>query len=226
MGRAARARTRSGCRPSTSSPSRGSRARPSRRSGCPAMAWMPPYVAHVPTASTASAFGARRSSHSLVVIGWSVVGVVAEAAPVALALDRLVGDRALDDEHERLELAAVGLEEPLDEVVGAADRAALEVDQRPVHRDLRQAREGAEGDLLDARLRGRGEGDRVAVAAEPGVDPEDVDDGLVRRGFGSRSHSLLPAASRSSRRMTPVPRLGARHRIHSPVPAPVCERRQ
>ena len=34
VGRAARARTRSGCRPSTSSPSRGSRARPWPRSGC------------------------------------------------------------------------------------------------------------------------------------------------------------------------------------------------
>src|SRR5215216_1874546 len=31
--------------------------------------------------------------------GLAGVGVVAEAAPVALALDRLVGDRALDDQH-------------------------------------------------------------------------------------------------------------------------------
>ena len=50
--------------------------------------------------------------------------VVAEAAPVALAGELLVGDRTLDDEHERLQLAAVGLAEPLEEVVGAADRAA------------------------------------------------------------------------------------------------------
>ncbi len=52
------------------------------------------------------------------------LGVVAEAAPVALGLDRLVRDRPLDDEHERLQLAALGLEEPLDERVGALVRAA------------------------------------------------------------------------------------------------------
>src|SRR5438132_1267061 len=45
--------------------------------------------------------------------------VVSEAAPVALGLDRLVRDRTLDHQHERLEFAAVGLVPPLDEVVGA-----------------------------------------------------------------------------------------------------------
>ena len=34
------------------------------------IAGTPPYVAHVPTATTAAAFGARRSIHSLTVIGW------------------------------------------------------------------------------------------------------------------------------------------------------------
>ena len=38
--------------------------------------------------------------------------------------------------------------------------------------------QGAERDLLDAGLRRAGQGDRVAVAAQPGVDPQDVDDGL------------------------------------------------
>jgi hypothetical protein len=42
--------------------------------------------------------------------------VVAEAAPVALVLECLVGDRPLDDEDERLQLAPVGLEELLQEV--------------------------------------------------------------------------------------------------------------
>ena len=78
----------------------------------------------------------------VVVIGWPVAGLLPNAAPVALVLDRLVRDRALDDQHERLELAAVGLVPPLDEVVGALLGAALEVDQRPVHGDLRQARAG------------------------------------------------------------------------------------
>ena len=112
--------------------------------------------------------------------------VVAEAAPVALVLDRLVGDRALDHEDERLELTAVGLVPPLDEVVGALLRTALEVDQRPVHRDLRQPRQRPEHDLLDAGLGGRGQGDRVAVAAEPTVHPEDVDNGLGRAGLPTR----------------------------------------
>ena len=135
-------------------------------------------MAQVPTARTARAL--RREPVEPLAGGHRLagLGVVAEPAPVALRLDRLVRDRALDDQHERLQLAALGLEEPLDEVVGAADRAVLEVDQRPVHRDLRQARQRAQRDLLDAGLGGRGEGDRVAVAAQPGVDPEDVDRGV------------------------------------------------
>src|SRR6202023_4094313 len=55
--------------------------------------------------------------------GW----VVPEAAPVALFLDRLVRDRALDDQDERIQFAAVGLVPPLDEVVGALLGTALEV---------------------------------------------------------------------------------------------------
>ena len=44
--------------------------------GLPAIAWMPPYVAHVPAASTAQALGASRSIHSENVIGWSVPGLL------------------------------------------------------------------------------------------------------------------------------------------------------
>ena len=178
-GSGSRARRRSGCRPWTSSPSPGSRARPSRRSGCPAIAWMPPYVAQVPTATTAGGLG--RQPVEPLAGGHRLAGrrVVAEPAPVALVVQLLVGDRPLDDQHERLELAAVGLEEPLEEVVGAAGRAALEVDQRPVHGDLGQARQGAERDLLDAGLGRGGQRDGVAVTAESGVDPQDVDQGLL-----------------------------------------------
>ena len=42
--------------------------------GFPAIAWIPPYVAQVPTATMAVALGASRSSHSLVVIGCPVAG--------------------------------------------------------------------------------------------------------------------------------------------------------
>jgi hypothetical protein len=104
-----------------------------------------------------------------------VIGrVVAEAAPVAFALDRFVRDRALDDQDERVEFAAVGLVPPLDEVVRALLGPGLEVDQRPVHGDLRQSRQRAQDDFLDAGLRGRGQCDRVPVAAEPRVHPENV----------------------------------------------------
>ena len=121
------------------------------------------------------------------------LGVVPEAAPVALGLDLLVRDGALDDQHERLQLAALGLEEPLDEVVVAADRAVVEVDQRPVHGDLREPRQRPQRDLLDAGLGGRGEGDRVAVAAQTRVDPQDVDDGILGRcGHRSAPRGVVP----------------------------------
>ena len=110
------------------------------------MAWMPPYVAHVPTAMIAVAFGARRSSHSLVVRTWPVSGSLPKPQkyPPLSLVELLVGDRALDDEDERLEFAAVGLVPPLDEGVRALLGPALEVDQRPVHRDLRQSGQRAE----------------------------------------------------------------------------------
>jgi hypothetical protein len=70
---------------------------------------------------------------------------VAEAGPVAFALDRFVGDRALDDEDERIEITGVSLPPPLHEVV-----ADLEVTSgqwnctcgRPgsAHRDVLDAR--------------------------------------------------------------------------------------
>ncbi len=57
-------------------------------------------------------------------------------------------------------------------------RAALEVDQRPVHGDLGQPGQRSERDLLDARLGGGGQGDRVPVAAQPAIHPQNVDHGL------------------------------------------------
>src|SRR5579859_747256 len=113
--------------------------------------------------------------------------VVAETAPVALWLDGFVRDGTLHHQHERFELTAVGLVPPLDEVVGPGLRTALEVDQRPVHRDLGQPRQGAEHDLLDAWLGRRGQGDRVPVTAKTAVHPEDVNNRFG--GFGLRGHS-------------------------------------
>ena len=115
---------------------------------------MPPYVAQVPTATIAVALGASRSSHSLVVIGWPVAGSLPNPHQYPSLVQLLVGDRPLDDQHERFQLAAVGLEEPFEEVVRTARRSALEVDQRPVHGDLGQTGQRAERDLLDAWLGG------------------------------------------------------------------------
>ena len=44
------------------------------------MAWMPPYAAQVPAATTAQALGASRSIQSQVVIGWPVRGSVPKVA--------------------------------------------------------------------------------------------------------------------------------------------------
>ena len=127
----------------------------------------------------------------LVPVGWHRLPggrVVAETAPVALVVQLLVRDGALDDQDERLELAAVGLEEPLEEVVRAAVGPAFEVDQGPVHRDLGQAGQRTEGDLLDARLGRRGQRDGVSVTAESGVDPKHMDEGVFGLDGGGREH--------------------------------------
>src|SRR5581483_6539514 len=76
--------------------------------------------------------------------------------------------------------------EPFDEGVGPLHGAALEVDERPVDRELRQPRERPEGDLLDAGLRGCGESDGVPVAAQAPGTPQNVDDGFFL--VGSHSH--------------------------------------
>src|SRR6202020_2411970 len=136
--------------------------------------------------------------------------VVAETAPVALGLDRLVRYRPLDDEDERVELAAIGLVPPLDERVRALLGTALEVDQGPVHGHLGQSGQGPEHDLLDARLGRGGQRHRVPVAPEPPVHPENMDDWLLLRhrmppfgwlpaSAGWRSRGELDRASRHLR---------------------------
>ena len=41
--------------------------------------------------------------------------------------------------------------------------------------DFRNAGDDAEHDVLDARLRGRGHRDRIAVATQAGRDPDNID---------------------------------------------------
>jgi hypothetical protein len=54
-------------------------------------------------------------------------------------------------------------------------RAAFEVNQRPVQRDLGQAGEGSQGDFLDAGLGCRSQRNRLPVAGQAAVNREDVD---------------------------------------------------
>ena len=125
--------------------------------------------------------------------------VVAEPGPVALTCERLVRYRPLDDEDEGLQLAAICLPEPLQEVVRTAGRAAFEVDERPVDRDFGQPRQRAQRDLFDARLRRSGERNGVPVAAQPGIDPQHVDQGVFGRDRLGGWHGRLPVGACSLR---------------------------
>ena len=128
-------------------------------------------------ATTASALGASRSIHSVVLIGWPDFGIGAHRGPVALFLDALVGDGSLHHQHERIELALLRLVPGFEEGV-----AGLEREHRIMQMDLGQAGDRAEEHVFDARLGGGGDGHRVAVTAEAGGEPQDVDV-RNRRGF-------------------------------------------
>ena len=65
---------------------------------------------------------------------------------------------------------------------------------------LRQTRDDAEEDILETRLRGRGDGHRVAIAAHALRDPEDVNlfhTAAVRRLRRARHRSLLSSRHRA-----------------------------
>ncbi len=78
---------------------------------------MPPYVAHVPQATTAQARGANWSIQWQVVIGWPVSRIGAEAGPIALGLVVFVGNRAFDHQDEGGQVAGGGLVEGFQELV-------------------------------------------------------------------------------------------------------------
>src|SRR5207247_2049857 len=102
--------------------------------------------------------------------------------------------RALEDQHEPVELAVGCLLPPPDQLV-----AVVVVEQRPVQDDLGKAGEAALDDLLEARLHRRRERHGVAVAAQSGIHPDDVDDRGARRGRhvpGAYGHRPDPALDR------------------------------
>jgi hypothetical protein len=83
--------------------------------GSPGSAWPPPRDAEVSTATIAVAFGTRRSSHAPVCDRLIGDGTPAEPLPVALGLDLLARDEALDNGHERFKLAALVRENQAEE---------------------------------------------------------------------------------------------------------------
>src|SRR5207253_1375087 len=87
-------------------------------------------------------------------------GVGPEPGPAALGLVLLVGDRALDHQHEGGELALGGAAEVAQELV-----AGLVGQDRVVQPDERQSWESAAYEVLEAGLSRGGDGDGVAIAA-------------------------------------------------------------
>jgi hypothetical protein len=136
--------------------------------------------------------------------------------PVPLAGERFVRHGALDDEDERprrppLGCATERLEKRLAGLVG---------EERVVQRDRRQVRDGAQDDVLEARLRGRGHRHAVTVAAERGRQPENVE--LVdRRGVhrAARSRSASAAGKRPRPSLSHQVRMIQRRRAERPSAA-------
>ena len=112
--------------------------------------------------------------------------VDAEPGPVALAAAPLVADRALDDEQERVEQAVLRVVPGLQEV-----GAVLVGEHRVVQDHARAVGDDAAEQVLEAR-RGRARHrDRLAVAAEAGRHPQDVD--RLRAAAGGAAVAFCPS---------------------------------
>ena len=124
-------------------------------------------------ATTARALGASRSIQSVVLIGWPVWRRCPSPPSSRLCrMDLLVGDRAFHHQHEGIELAFLGLIERLDELVAnfVRQNGIMEV-------HFGEARNGAQQNIFDAGLRGCGDGNRIAITAQTGGYPDDVNFG-------------------------------------------------
>jgi hypothetical protein len=85
-------------------------------------------------------------------------------------MDVLVRDRPLDHQDERCQFTARGGAVRPEELLAAESRREHFV----IEIDFRQAGDQTEDDILDCRLSGCGDRHRVAVAAHPFRDPQDV----------------------------------------------------
>ena len=97
------------------------------------------------------------------------VRVVAHGGEVAVAGELLVRQRALEDQHERVELAGLGVPPGLHELAALLEREHGVVDDHARH-----ARDGAGDDVLERGIGGRGHADRVPVATESRRHPDHV----------------------------------------------------
>lgn len=118
---------------------------------------MPPYVAHVPAATTAQARPANRSIQSVVRIGWPVSRSVPKAAQYP----------SFDDENERSKVAGRSAVKALEKLV-----AHLKGEERIVKIHFGDSGNRPEHQVFQAGLRCRGHGNRVPIAAETGRDPQ------------------------------------------------------
>ena len=165
----------------------------------------------MPTATTAAAFGARRSTHSLVVIGCPVSGSSPMPAQWPSPL-----------------IFSLGIEPSTTSTNGSSLPASASYQASMNSAPFSKASTGlctttfgmpgiAPGDdVLEARLGGRGHGDGVAVARQPGGHPDDVGGHrlrLVLVGYELRRccHGLLSpqqirgSGSPASRSITRLP---------------------
>src|SRR6266403_728909 len=124
--------------------------------GFPSIAWIPPYVAQVPAATTAHALGASRSIHSHVVIG----------CPVPFRLVLLIWNRAFDDQDERRKPSLGRFPEVSYELIAVFIRQ-----ERIVKVDFRNPGKSAEYNIFDARLRSGGGSNRIAVTPKARREP-------------------------------------------------------
>jgi len=121
------------------------------------------------------------------------IRVCSPSSPVAFLLDPFVRNRALHDQHKRIEFTPFSPVEVLHELI-----ANLGGKHRVMQVNLRKSRNGPEQDLLDTGLLGSSNRNRVTVAAQACGDPEymqffDIRGPIGPAGYGRR-HAKNPSS--------------------------------
>ena len=182
-----------GGRAATSSPSPGSRAGPSRRSGCCASPGSRRRRRTCRARARRPPSARAGRSRWLVRIGWPVSGSTPIPAQCPSPLTSSLGTEPSSTSMNGSSSPGSGVEPRPHELV-----AGLEREHRVVQHDRRHARQRAAQQILERRVGRRRHRDRVAVAAQPAGDPEDVERTCARAGVMRRSPSPVrdPLATR------------------------------